>query len=469
MEGMIDTGSAPAAHARASDTTLLCVGDLHLGKAPTRVPDDALVRAGLTRRDVSPAGAWERIVQAAVERQVSAVVLAGDVLDEKNKQFEALGPLDAGVRKLASHGIEVVAISGNHDVTALPPLADSIDGLVLLGRNGRWERHDINAGGGVPVSVVGWSFPERVVTTSPLAGAGTEEVRQLVAAAPAGAIVLGLLHCDLGQPASRYAPVAAAQLAVAPGAAWLLGHVHGTTIVPGPDRPVTTRTVGYLGGASPLDPGEPGWHGAWLATCTATGVALSRVNCARHRYEQVTLDISGLDSSRELLPALFAAIDVRHDAIIHELGDERIVICRLVLTGSHADRGGFVGELAAAGAVDEVRRERDGVTWACEPTIRDTTTLLLAPAATGDRRDLTAPLAALVVAGESIDPGLRRMVRRQLESELLGRGTFRQTGPAGSFELTDEALDALIRHAATMALEALDASRHPSTGAAAPA
>ena len=62
---------------------LLYTGDLHLGRHPSRIPDD------LDGPELSPKAVWLSTVQEAIDRDVDAVVIAGDVVDQENRYFEA--------------------------------------------------------------------------------------------------------------------------------------------------------------------------------------------------------------------------------------------------------------------------------------------------------------------------------------------------------------------------------------------
>ena len=111
---------------------ILFVGDMHLGRLPSRVPSAALDREGMNLLEIGPAGTWKRIVDAAIEHGVDAVALAGDLVERDNAMFEAYGPLATGVRKLVAQGIIVAGVAGNHDTRVLPKLAMEIDGFHLL-------------------------------------------------------------------------------------------------------------------------------------------------------------------------------------------------------------------------------------------------------------------------------------------------------------------------------------------------
>jgi len=79
---------------------------------------------------------WGDTVSYAVEQAVDVVALTGDVVDAQNKRYEALGPLQRGLRRLEEAGIPVVAVAGNHDFDALPRLAEMVEAehFHLLGR-----------------------------------------------------------------------------------------------------------------------------------------------------------------------------------------------------------------------------------------------------------------------------------------------------------------------------------------------
>ena len=174
---------------------LLCAGDLHIGRRPTRLPPDA------DSRSLSCARAWESLVEYAVDQRVNVLALSGDVVDQSNKFYEAIGPLERGLRRLADAGVVTVAVAGNHDYDVLPQIARSVEGGVfrLLGAGGEWERLTITSSDGGRLNVDGWSFPAEHVRDSPLDsyGFGAEDDTP----------ILGLLHADLDAPRSSYAPV----------------------------------------------------------------------------------------------------------------------------------------------------------------------------------------------------------------------------------------------------------------------
>ncbi len=245
---------------------------------PSRVSHDGL-RA---------ATAWERIVDLAIEEQVGVVCLSGDVADKENKFWEAIGPLEIGVRRLAERGITIVAVSGNHDFDVLARLADQLEPehFRLLGRGGRWERHTIEHDGQPVLHIDGWSFPSERVYKSPLLEYSLEDD----AATP----ILGLIHGDLGVPDSVYAPLERVRLRTLPPQGWLLGHIHAPRLITEPDEP----WVLYPGSPQALDFGEPGIHGPWIVE-VRHGLGLPEQRALSSvRYAHVDVDLSDARDER---------------------------------------------------------------------------------------------------------------------------------------------------------------------------
>lgn len=258
--------------------TLLCTGDVHLGRHPTRIPDH------LDGPAFSPRSVWQDVVREAIEREVDAVVLTGDVADRENRYFEAYGAFEAGAIELDEADVPVVAVAGNHDSEFLPRMIEDVDleGLHLLGAGGTWERWTLEVDGDAAVRFDGWSFPQPHVASSPLADYDLE---------PAAEPQVGVLHADLGSPRSEYAPVTTSELRETGVACWLLGHLHepGTRVESDP-------LALYPGSPQPLDPGERGVRGPWIVEVDAHGtVDVEQVPLASVCYDEVRVDASGAE------------------------------------------------------------------------------------------------------------------------------------------------------------------------------
>ena len=370
-----------------SSVRILFVGDMHLGRLPSRVPDAVLDQGGMNLRDIGPAGAWKRIVDAAIEHEVDAVALAGDLVERDNAMFEAYGPLASGVRKLVEQDIIVAGVAGNHDTRVLPKLAAEIDGFNLLGSGGTWSILPISGGDGLTINLVGWSFPSPHHTASPLK----------TAPPLSDGITFGLLHADLLDASSRYAPVKSVDLQRVHYRGWFLGHIHK------PDPVLTNGTPFYLGSVTGLKPTETECHGPVLVQVDRGGqIEARRIPLATLRWEERDLDCSGLtDPAVDLAAHLLHELRNLHDSLENELDETRALGVRITLTGEVDDPAAL--EKAVRGF------EFD------EAVIKLGETVLFIQKITSR---MTARIALLQVAGRSDPPGLLARQILALENPL---------------------------------------------------
>ena len=274
--------------ARDADVKVLAVGDMHLGRTPSRMPPE------LHAPNLGPTEAWRRTVAAAVDQGVKAVLLAGDVVDRDDDFFEAYRALERGVRTLADADIDVIGVAGNHDVKVLPRLVRHIPQFRLLGEGGRWESCRIESDG-ESVTLWGWSFPQARVLSSPLEGHSLD---------PTPGINLGLLHCDRDAgPDSPYAPTSRLELARAGLDGWLLGHIHK------PDALTAASPNGYLGSLTGMDRSESGPRGPWMITVRDGRIAeVEHLPLAPLRWEPLDVDLEGIGEPFQARERLLTAV-----------------------------------------------------------------------------------------------------------------------------------------------------------------
>ena len=296
---------------------LLAVGDMHLGRRPSRLPSE-LVHSPA---DLGPAAAWRDTVDHAIREKIDAVLLAGDVIESEKDFFEGFHPLKQGVDRLTTAGIQVIAVAGNHDVFVLPKLADLLEGrgnFKLLGRGGIWEAQQVQAKG-EQLTVWGWSFAQQKVTNSPLAEAKFDRHSDPQ---------LGLLHCDLDRSGSPYAPVSRSELRASGLDGWLLGHIHT------PDNLCPDSLCGYLGCLSGMDPGEFGPRGPWILNIKDGQLReVSQVPLAPLRWLRSELDVSEVEHLADLDSRLAEHIRNLDTDISAEAFPPKAVGIRLTLIG----------------------------------------------------------------------------------------------------------------------------------------
>jgi len=332
---------------------ILCTGDVHLGRRPSRVPidDDRLsVQTG-----------WERFVDRAVDRRVDAVVLTGDVVDSENQMYEAFGALDRGVHRLVDAELEVVAVAGNHDHEAFPRLMRSVDrdGVHLLGQGGNWDQVCVEGrDDGTSVRFVGWSFSQPHQSSSPLNTLSLSE----------GEIpTLRVLHCEAGVEDGQYAPVDRVALARAPVTAWLLGHIHA----PSPHREAGQLQL-YPGSLQPLDPGERGTHGAWLVEVEGETATAENRPLASLRYDEAAVEVSAAETPEEVEEAVLRTVRDRLSAAGDRWPQLSHVVYRIALEGRtnhHREIQARVDDMidTLRPTVDQVTGSIDGVDLRTRP------------------------------------------------------------------------------------------------------
>lgn len=432
---------------------------MHLGKRPSRLPADLQGVHGIEPASLDPRAAWAAVVERALELRVDAVLLAGDVVDSGNHFMEAYGALHAGVQRLTKAGIDVVAVAGNHDVEALPRLADELEGFVLLGRGGEWGSHVVERDGEPVVRILGWSFPRARVESSPL-DALTTDLREgrYADAGPDDLRTVGLLHCDLDAGGGHYAPVTRRELGqLALGvSAWFLGHIHQPSIEGG------GRPVGYLGSLVGLDPGEQGPRGPWLARSAAASWELEQIVLSPVLWESVDIDVSECAEREAVDPAITHALHDLAARLAPRLDGVRVVGVRPRLVG----RTGLTGAaLAQAGEqARALQLDADGVLYFIDKVL-DGTRPAIDLEALAQRNDPLAIVARRLLELEAGGEACHRLIAaaRPRFAAVAGHANFSRLGGETP---GDGQIHAWLLRAASRALDELLAQKGVSAGAA---
>ncbi len=469
------SGSAPRAR-------LLAIGDVHLGTRPGSLPE-SLADFGLDPRELGPEAALADAVEFAIAQQVDAVLFAGDVVESSNARFEALRPLEEAVTKLCAAGIPVLAVAGNHDVEALPRLAARIEGLTLLGAGGHWQSEGVAVAGAPALHVVGWSFPERRVTRSPLLGFERDRDGDSDPSTPdAGRLPrLGLLHCDLDASGGNYAPVSRRELEAAGLDAWLLGHIHKPSLCPGDSSAAAVdRPCGYLGSLVGLDPGESGARGAWLVEVGEDGhLALQQQARAPLRWERIDVSVEGLADPEDVGERVLDAMEQRARSLAEEPASKppRALGLRVRLVGATPHYEAIRDRIARAAKARSQKDTSDawqslvrgvGETVVFVDRLSEALELpidLSELAKGGDPPALLArqllALDAGGAAGEALLAEAKEAMRPLAEEGRWRALDERRDAPD---PLGDEALSAQLRSAGTAALQALLAQQRAAAG-----
>ncbi|EAU40482.1 Putative exonuclease [Fulvimarina pelagi HTCC2506] len=295
-----------------SSFTFIHAADLHLGSPfQSLAVKDAAIAARFAQ---ATRGAFTKLVNQAIDRQVDFLVIAGDVYDGEWKDNSVGLFFNREVARLAKANIQVVFLRGNHDaesvVTKSVPLPDSVQQFPTnKAATIRFDHLD--------VALHGQGFAER---------AAQENLALAYPAPIAGLFNIGVLHTSLtGRPPHDvYAPCSAEDLRNRGYDYWALGHVHEFEIVSEDPHIVFP---GNLQGRSIR---ETGAKGAVLVSVEDGRVqGIEPVVLDEARWSHLVVDISDHEEPGTIAHAVAAAFEAEAEA-----AGERLLAMRIELTGT---------------------------------------------------------------------------------------------------------------------------------------
>jgi len=331
------------------------------------------------------------MIDFALKQRVEFVLLAGDLYDGDWKDWRTGQFLVQQLGRLLRDGIEVVAISGNHDAAKVLSLRVPIPGLMGTDKPGTrlLER--------APVAVHGQGY-EVAAMTNNLALHYPEPVD--------GLFNIGLLHTACGSSAHlNYAPCGVDDLVRKGYDYWALGHVHTRAEL------LRDPWIVFPGNLQGRHINEEGPRGATLVT-----VSGGRVSSVDHhsldvlRWCRLSIDATGAATREDVLNCTRVLLD---SAVLD--AEERLLVVRVTISGectAHAELVGSPTETlqqfrALAAEVADV-----GQLWV-ETVVIDTRPAVDLAAL----RAQPGPVGALIGALDrppEIDAGLKAFVEDQL-------------------------------------------------------
>ncbi|MFT6876190.1 MAG: exonuclease SbcD [Granulosicoccus sp.] len=253
--------------------------------------------------------AFTRIVEQAIDQQVVALLIAGDLFDGAARSAKTAAFLLAELTRLDSAGIRVFYIKGNHDAenpltgeTSLPENVHVFDG--------QGDKVQLE---GTDVWIHGVSFSEKKAEKSLLPKFSTPVP---------DAINIGMLHTSLNGSASHdvYAPCTVQELIDTGFNYWALGHIH--------KRQVHCESPWIVMPGIPQgrDIGELGAKSATLITIDQGGMITSEFPTSSIEFTTLALDVSALQDATALQSL---AKDALQELIGSLQSDDGIVRIRL--------------------------------------------------------------------------------------------------------------------------------------------
>jgi len=315
---------------------LLHIADVHLDTT-------FLCRSEEVRRQLREAirSAFQKAVTCAIQEEVDAFLIAGDLFDGRRLSFSTERFLIQEIERLDRAGISTFYAAGNHDPG---------------GTNQRISRMDLPDsfhyfGSSVPESVTLWRDGEEIAA---IVGAGHEserEERNLTDRFPDAHInlpTIGLLHAMVTTASGveahdRYAACTAADLKKRGYAYWALGHIHER------QRVDDDRSLQYSGNIQGRTPKEVGPRGGYLVVIDDGQVHATFTPF--HQVEWIDVTVDDLAETGDAASLERHIVEAYNTAVSGSIEtDQRMV--RIVLSGatplaSDLIREEYVSDLAA--------------------------------------------------------------------------------------------------------------------------
>lgn len=366
--------------------TFLHAADLHLDSPLRGLDTDA--PAGRIRDATRQA--LVNLVRLALERRVTFVLLAGDLYDGNWKDWRTGQFLVQQLAHLTRAGIEIVAISGNHDAEQVLTKKLSVPGMM------RANQPETRRLTGAPVAVHGQSFATQAVTDN-IALGYPERVE--------GLFNIGLLHtaCGSGKH-ENYAPCSVADLTRHGYDYWALGHVH--------THGVLSREpwIVFPGNTQGRHINEEGAKGAILVTVDGGRVSIEHQALDVLRWRCLDVNVTGAAGLEAVLTRIRHELDL---AVL--IAEERMLVARITLVGEcpmHA-----VLTRSAEATLQEVRAAAAEVAGPDELWVEDVRVATRPALDLAELRARPGALGALVQSIEqpmAVAPSLLAFVRDQL-------------------------------------------------------
>ncbi|MFH5833194.1 exonuclease SbcCD subunit D [Halalkalibaculum sp. DA384] len=297
---------------------ILTTADLHLGKKSSNVPRNL--------DESSTRFTWHRIVEYAVVNEIDALILAGDVVDRDNRYFEARGPIQEGFERLQDAEIPVVMVAGNHDFDVLTDVIRNreYDHVHLLGEQGTWESYRLQNPKGA-IQFIGWSFPSRYVGEDP-------SIQDWSVNLDPNLPTIGILHGDIADSSSKYAPINLNNLIGGLVDSWVLGHIHKPGILR-----ESEPLIFYPGSPHALSSKEPGQHGPFLLTIEGReAIRYEQIALSPIRYDRLEIDITGVENESEFRNRITSRLSGEVQNNVEKFEQAYRAIYDVILTGKHS-------------------------------------------------------------------------------------------------------------------------------------
>ncbi len=257
--------------------------------------------------------AFERVVDAAIKKDVDFVLVAGDLFDGEDRSIKAQARLRRQLQRLKEKGIFVFITHGNHDHLAGDWVRlDMPENVHIFNEN--IEPYFFSARNGMTVHIYGFSYPERHVLTRKIA-----EFEKV----PGADLHIAILHgSEEGQSGAHqpYAPFTIRELLYKDMDYWALGHIHKRRILH------VDPYIVYPGNTQGRHRKEEGEKGCYFVKMTKEGqTELEFIETADVCWETVRIDLRKESGMTDLYTSCTAALE--------SFGNRKqSILCQIILS-----------------------------------------------------------------------------------------------------------------------------------------
>lgn len=239
--------------------------------------------------------ALDRIVEAAIEKEVDFVLFVGDLFDNDKQSLQAQMKLKAACEKLQQHHIHVYLSYGNHDHISGNRHPIVYPDNVHIFPTERVSSFDYSKNGETLAKIFGFSYENRAVMENKVAA---------YQRADDNTYHIGMLHGSLhgNEAHDPYAPFALSALQAQQFDYWALGHIHKREVL------AENPPIIYPGNTQGRHRNESGVKGCYYIELTGHQASYTFIPTSDIVFESITMDISSCERVDVLLEKLQATI-----------------------------------------------------------------------------------------------------------------------------------------------------------------
>lgn len=289
--------------------------------------------------------ALKKLTDAAIDKEVDFVILAGDLFDGEDRSLKAQARLRAEMQRLKGHGIPVYAVHGNHDhLGGSWVQLDMPDNVHFF--SSEIEAQILSTKTGTTVHLYGFSYPERHVLDRKIAGYQKLEGADFH---------IGILHGneESSKDHGNYAPFTVKELIEKSFDYWALGHIHKRMIL-SENPPVV-----YPGNIQGRNRKESGSKGCYYVALNEIETELEFIETSPVVWEEAIIDAKGMGSLQEIFQSCQNRIEEYRR---NSRGTLLTIIVNNVLLEDHEERLAAL-ELQELLVEDEFDTDSDSFVW----------------------------------------------------------------------------------------------------------